>query len=235
MFLGGLARLGYRQAPVPPSIEPADLLLIWNRAGRWGDLAARYERAGARVIVAENGYTGGDLYALALGHHNGAGEWPVGDADRIALQALEIRPWRANGGAVVLLPQRGIGERGVAMPRGWVEDVTRRLRAHTDRPIRMRPHPGKGREHPAAALAGAWAAVTWGSGAGIKSILFGVPVFHELPQWIGAPAARFGIDAIETPFTGDRLPMLRRLSWAQWTPAEIEDGQAFAALLGGQR
>ncbi len=77
----------------------------------------------------------------------------------------------------------------------------------------------------------AYAAVTWASGAGIKAIVAGVPVFYEMPSWIGGPAAKFGIDEIDTPFFGDRLPMLRRLAWSQWGGEEVRAGEPFAWLL----
>jgi hypothetical protein len=70
--------------------------------------------------------------------------------------------------------------------------------------------------------------VTWGSGAGIKSIVAGIPVFHEMPNWIGAPAAKLGLDDIEQPFLGDRQPMLNRLAWAQWDLDEIASGEAIS-------
>lgn len=77
-----------------------------------------------------------------------------------------------------------------------------------------------------------WAVVTWSSGAAIKAIAAGVPAFHALPNWIGAPAAKpFGSD-LENPFLGDRLPMFQRLAWAQWGLDEIASGEPFKRLLG---
>lgn len=237
-FLKGLARLGYAVGQ-PPRERPApnDVLLIWNRSRANHDLANRYEAAGARVLVAENGYIGRDgdghlLYALALGHHLGAGAWVEGAGDRWDHLGIEPRAWRATGSEIVIMPQRGIGEPGIAMPSNWTADIVNRLRQVTGRPIRVRPHPGKDKTDPAPDLLNAWAAVTWASGAGIKSIVSGVPVFHDMPTWIGGPAAKFGIADIEAPFTGDRLPMLRRLAWAQWSVEEVQEGTPFKWLLG---
>jgi hypothetical protein len=237
VFRTGLARLGY-EVGQPPKADPSprDVLLVWNRHGLNQAYAERYERAGARVIVAENGFIGVDdlgnqLYAVALNHHLGAGEWPVGPEDRWSRLNIRLKPWRGAGREIIVLPQRGIGPPGVAMPSGWIEDVVRRLKAVTDRPIRVRLHPGKSRTDPWDDLQDAWAAVTWASGAGIKAIVHGVPVFHELPQWIGYPSAKFGVSQIEGPFLGDRLPMLERLAFAQWTLAEIASGEPFRRLL----
>ena len=79
------------------------------------------------------------------------------------------------------------------MPQSdWTVDVVSRLRRFTDREIRVRAHPGA-RPHPPLTpdLADCWAAVTWGSGAGVKALCEGVPVFHELAGWIGACQGMF--------------------------------------------
>lgn len=237
-FRAGLERVGFTSG-LPPLDRPGedDVLVIWNRSPKNEEYARRYESAGARVLVTENGYIGKDssghqLYALAIGHHLGAGSWPVGPTGRWDSLGVDIEPWRASGAEIIVLPQRGIGEPGIAMPKTWTDEVVARLRKVTDRPIRVRLHPGKERTDPYADLANAWAAVTWASGAGIKSLIAGVPVFHEMPSWIGGRAAKLGIDQIETPFLGDRLPMLQRLAWAQFTVDEISSGDAFRWLLG---
>ena len=192
-FISGLEKLGYRvtdKAKSDPQVN--DALVIWNRHRDIGP-ARIYERAGAPIIVAENGYIGRDeegrqFYALARSHHNGAGEWYVGEEDRWAKTGVRLRRWRADGDFILVLPQRGIGPEGVAMPRQWPIEIVRRLKGVTRRPIKMRPHPGKEKSDPSPDFAGCWAAVTWGSGAAIKAIVAGIPVFHELERWIGAPA-----------------------------------------------
>lgn len=234
VFAEGLRRHGFaidnkwRTDP-----EPGDVLLLWNRGRAYEPTAERYERAGARVIVAENGYIprrdeGGKFYALALDHHNGAGRWHVGDKPR-----FEIRdePWRERGDHVLVLPQRGIGPRGVAMPAAWLMGVKKRLAVITDRPIRIRPHPGAAKSDPAPDLLNAHCAVTWGSGAGIKAIRAGIPVFHELDRWIGASAATRLASDIETCNTPSREILWTRISWAIWGLDEIGSGEAFDRLL----
>jgi hypothetical protein len=232
-FAAGLARHGYLIDAKPQrQPRPHDLLLLWNRSRGMEGYARRYEQAGAKVLIAENGYLpdpkGGKLYALARQHHNGRGQWFVGPEPRMT---FPLRDWRASGGHVLILPQRGIGPAGIAMPSLWGDRMRARLRAVTDREIRLRRHPGAARSDPWPDLRGAHCAVTWGSGAGIKSIGLGIPVFHELAGWIGEGAARFGIRNIEDCFTGDRGPMFHRLSWAMWRLDEIESGEAFEYLI----
>jgi hypothetical protein len=239
-FVNGLAAAGYtvRIKPIQ-NISRDDILVIWNRGQQFRYESTRHEKAGSRIIVAENGYTdahdgdGHQWFSLALDHHNGCGTWWQGETPRFPLMRQNLRPWRAEGEFILALPQRGIGAPGVAMPASWPRLVVERLKKLTRREIRVRPHPGlKSLAKPLApALAGCHAVVTWGSGAAIKAIMHGVPAFYELPGWIGAPAARFGFDTIENPFLGDRGPMLERLAWSQWTVAEIASGEAIRTLL----
>lgn len=146
-----------------------------------------------------------------------------------------MSPWRADGTEIVVLAQRGIGCPGVAEPRGWAHQTADILRVRTERPVRIRQHPGERGMATATPLEhdlrNAWACVTWGSGAALKALLMGVPVFHGLKRWIGAPAALPWTDDLERPFRGDRLPMFERLAWAIWSLEEIQSGEPFRHLL----
>lgn len=213
--------------------QPRDVLVCWNRQAQYEAAAKRYERAGATVLVAENGYLGADsaghhLFALARDHHNGRGRWQVGGPERWAALGIEPQPWRAGGRNVVVLCQRGIGPAGVAMPRGWPADVERRLKMRGKRPVVVRLHPGRlpEREPLTDALADCWCAVTWGSTAGLKALLMGVPVVSEMPGWIGATGG-----TVDAPWRGDRQPMFERLAWAQWSASELETGEPFKRLI----
>lgn len=244
-FVEGLKRCGFaiseNIAHVP---SPDDVLIVWNRHGAHNGHAQRFERAGAKVIVAENAWIGKDasghkLYAMCLNHHNGAGTWRVGESDRWSTFGIALKPWRADGEHILVLPARGIGEPGIAQSRTWIDDVTRRMATKTKRPVRVRVHPGiKLRLNDAVLpplepdLANCWAVVTWASGAAIKALVAGIPVFYEMPKWIGTDAARQGIEDIEHPFLGDRLPMLQRMAWAMWGSDEIATGKPIKWLLG---
>lgn len=238
-FSSGLEACGFRVIEEPvPQPSPQDVLVIWNRMQRSEAFARRYELHGARVIVAENGYLGREWrgrvwYALSLWHHNGMGQWPDGGPERWESWSVPLEPWREGGEEIVILAQRGIGHPSVAQPRGWPEQAAAKLRK-SGRRVRIRVHPGErnmARATPLdVELAKAFAVATWGSGAALKAILMGVPVFYAFPHWIGGLAAKFGFDELE-PFRGDRLPMLRRLAWAQWNLDEIRNGEAFRWLL----
>jgi hypothetical protein len=217
-FRSGLRRLGFEVVHgLTCSPAGGDILVTWNRIGQ-GDTAARaFEAAGRPVLVAENATWGnefaGDRWlTVARGAHNTAGMFPVGDANRWDSLDIELKPWRGTGEAVVLA-QRGIGS--AAMPRGWPQQQRGRLR----------PHPG---QRPAARsleddLARAGKVITWGSGAAVKALMWGIAVESHMPNWIGE---QDNTDA-------GRLAMFRRLAWAQHRLSEIESGEAFSRLLGG--
>jgi len=236
-FIAGLRHHGYKVVESEwPNPEPGDVLVIWNRYRHLDAMAKRYESAGATVLVAENGWIGTDragvqLYAIARSQHNGAGEWHVGAADRWSKLGIELAPWRGRGKHILVLPQRGIGPPGVGMPMSWAANVLSRLKEVTDRPIKVRVHPGRHRPPLEPDLESCHAAVVWASGAGIKAIVAGIPVFYEMDRWIGAPAAVHGIGDLEHPFLGDRFPMLNRMAWAQYTVTEIQSGAPFEWLL----
>lgn len=235
----GLRRLGYT---LVAESGRADVLVIWNRYG-WRDTAAKeVESRGGSVIVMENGYLGNDFagdrwYAAALSHHNGAGQWFCHGNERWDLLGHPLLPW-SSGEEAVVLPQRGIGPAGVAMPSTWTQSTLRMLESKKIK-HRLRPHPGqhatklKSLEQD---LSNAKCAVTWGSGAAIKALAIGVPVYHDFPSWIGAPASlplsKIGVECLKSDEA--RIEMFRRLAWAMWRVSEIESGFAFDTLLKGK-
>lgn len=220
-FAAGLTRLGYSvELGVTMDPGPRDILCTWNRIGD-GDRAARvFESRGLPVLVTENaswgnGFAGRKWLTMARNFHNTAGRFPVGGAERWDGLGIELQPWRTEG-ETVLLPQRGIGPPETAMPRGWLEEAQGRF------PGRVRRHPGKQIAKPLADdLARCGRVVTWGSGAAIQALMWGIPVVSDMPGWIGE---QDNIDA-------GRLSMFRSLAWAQVEGHEVEDSSAFARLL----
>lgn len=241
-FSAGLRAAGYEvRRETPVAVMPGDLLLIWNRYGQYHDIATRFEKLGGTVVVAENGYLGKDgngnqLYALAQHAHNGRGQWNGGGPERFAALGIELKPWREDGGHILVCPNRSFGMPGMIMPCDWANDVAKRLKKLTGREIRVRPHPGNvpAKKPLADDLAGAWAVVIWGSSAGVHALVAGIPVICESPYWICKEAAgRF--EHIEHPaqfgWGRGRGHALQELSWAQWTLDEIQSGEAFDHLL----
>lgn len=243
-FHQGLRRLGFDVTTNPlRQIYPDDVLVIWNRGPGFDHEAKRHEAAGSRVIVSENGMTdardedGHQLFSLAMNWHNGAGHWFTGDSSRWSTLGIELQAWRPPGSEVLLLPQRGIGVAPVAMPRQWVQQAQKRVRELTDRPGRVRAHPGlKSKAGPLEPdLKNAHAVVTWASSAALKALIYGVPAFYCMPGWIGAGASKFlpKVTEIESVKCDDfaRVTMFERLAWCQWKVSEIASGYALDWLL----
>ncbi len=240
-FAAGLCAAGFEIAGeprAPPS--PSDLLVIWNRYSRYHDTALKFEAAGARVVVAENGPLGRDWrgqawYSIVEGAPAGAGRWLDGGPTRWEGLDVDICEWRKGGREVIVLAQRGIGPPGVRQPDGWHLKAAERFRSAGFR-VRVREHPGE--RQPVRSLEqdleDARFVVTWASGAAIKALIWGVPVVYGFSQWIGAAAA-MPIDSAPKgcdwePPEVDRLPALHRLAWSMWQTREIAAGLPFQAL-----
>ena len=216
-FKAGLERLGYTvQFGLTNNPGDRDVLVSWNRLREGANAATAFEKAGRPVLIAENAswgndFLGGSWLTLARSYHNMAGRFPIGDSSRWDSLGAELQPWRTIGETVVL-PQRGIGHPLVKMPVHWPQQQAGRIRQH----------PGRGAGKPLADdLGHAGKVVTWGSGAAVKALLWGIPVESHMPNWI---AAQDNTDA-------GRLAMFRSLSWAQWRLDEIRTGEALAWLL----
>lgn len=257
-FRAGLRRLGYEVVPIiRGTIEPDDLLVTWNLHGEAEQRAGLFRAAGAKVIVAENGYIGKDkdgrqLYALARDAHNGAGRWPQendagmrwmrqwaeGIVDDIATEGKLIAALGRNPSVVLVAAQRGIGSRQMRSPDGWHKQVAAQLQARR-MTCWVREHPGalfgaaKNQTPLYRHLAAARCVVVWSSSVGVRALLHGIPVVYCAPQWICADAAGWGIAAVEgaTHNYDATLKAMHRLAWAQWSIAEIESGEPFARLV----
>lgn len=248
-FMAGLKAAGYdARTGGPMDVRPGDLFVCWNRYGDMHNIATRVEQQGGTVVVAENGYVapGGvsphvtdprEWYALAIGGHNGSGTWPVGGPERWDALGVDLKPWRTEGDHVLVCPNRPFGRPDLIMPIDWADKVVKRLRKVTNRPIRVRAHPGNGAHKTPLAddLKGAHAVVIWSSSAGVQALIAGVPVICEAPAWICKGAADRNAECVEK--VGDRGGLLsreegfHRLAWAQFHHTEIASGFAFTSLL----
>jgi hypothetical protein len=122
---------------------------------------------------------------------------------------------------------------GFIMPVSWARDTVERLRRYTQRPVRLRPHPGN--EPPKKPLIedleGAFAVVIWSSSSGVEALIEGIPVFCTAPWWVCKSATKSDLKEIEQPRYGnERNRALELLAWAQWSVEEIASGEPFQYL-----
>jgi len=241
-MISAFRRMGYKIFSTPSQEpNPGDVIVTWNRYPRDEQFVRPYERAGGKVIVVENGYfgrgePGDEWYAMGVGQHNGCGTTPAPSPKRWDRLGIELKPWRTDGQEIVLLGTRGMGSDVTREPNNWLRNLSHALRRQTKRQVRVRQHPGPQWVVPKVSLeddlANAWAAVTWGSSAGLKALALGTPVFHGLPGWIGKRAARTVRHlTTEDRFLGDREQMFHHVAAALWSLDEIENGKAFRCLL----
>lgn len=249
-FVAGLSAAGFDVSFAGhTSFRPGDVLLIWNRYGHYDQLATAAERAGAVVLVSENGFVGRDqhgrqYYQLAVGGHNGSGWWRVGESDRLATLGIEpARTWQDTtpNATIIVRGQRGIGRPGVGSPPDWHNRMVARLRQFTQRRVVVVPHPGNGavdnKDHERY-LAGAHALVIWSSSVGVKALVAGVPVISDARYWVCKDASA-RMDQLESPDlrgieqSNRRERALHRMAWAQWSLDEIASGHPIRFLLDG--
>lgn len=218
-LVAGLRARGFAvREGIPTSRGAADdVFVTWNRFGEAERAAREFERAGRAVIVLENaswaGLVPGHWLHVAPSRHNTAGLHRDGGPQRWDALGVALEAWREEGGETVALAQRGIGSPPTAMPKDWPA----RQRC------RVRRHPGKGAhaDDLRRDLARCSRVRTWGSGAAVLALAWGIRVESDMPRWI---AAQDNTDA-------GRLAMFRRLAWAQWRLEEIASGEALRWVL----
>lgn len=243
-FVAGLNRVGYSVVQGGKPRGPEDLLVLWNKYDAQEQLANTWERSGGSVIVCENGYIGADakgrqLYAIAVGGHNGSGHVPVGSEDRFSALGIDVQPWQQRpDGYTLICGQRGIGSKDMASPKDWNQTAQRKLAG--GRPVKLRPHPGKDclKDEAMASLdddlAGAHSVAIWSSSAGVKALVAGIPAAYDAPAWVCHRAAMRGVETLlHTTITDDvaRKAALHEMSHSQWAVDEISSGEPFARIL----
>lgn len=237
-FNAGLEKAGFEVHGEPRDAPRAgDVLVIWNRYARYHELALRFEHAGGRVIVCENGplgrvWRGETWYSITASMPGGAGTFPDGGPHRWESFGATLCEWRKPGREIIVLAQRGIGPPGIAQPKGWHQKIAAEFARVYPGAVRIREHPG---EKPCKSLdedlLDARFVVTWSSGAALKALLVGVPVVYGCAQWLGASAGTPYLSASQIPTHRERMPTFHRLAWSMFRTQEIATGRCFQHLL----
>ena len=171
---------------------------------------------------------------------------------------IHLKPWRTQGNHVLLCLQRDGGwSMGGVEVLDWAMKIILQLRRYTNRPIRIRAHPGDKRakkycdrliklcigrrllnvelsapdtslEHD---LKNCWAVVNHNSSPTVGAAIEGIPVFVTDPERSQVrEIAETRLDKIETPMTPDRDAWIQRLSQFHWSHQELQDGTAWAHM-----
>lgn len=225
---------------------PNDLLILWNRYQRNESDAQAIERAGGKVVVLENGLLGRNFddsvnhYSISVHQHNGLGENALPNMNRWERKferKIATHEWKNNhGGDIIFLSTRHMGSDICKEPKGWRDEIAILAREKfPNNRFRIRNHPGAqanlSQTELEKDLSNCKAAITWGSSAGIKSILFGIPVFYGLTGWVGSCAATHISKMGERIFTGSRDQLKAKVASFIVDEYEIKSGEAFDWIL----
>lgn len=148
--------------------------------------------------------------------------------DRAEKMGAPMEPWRRDGDHVLLaIPGRHFGMALGIDVDAWIETAYARIRAHTDRPIKIRPREGYG---PLAAdLDGCWAMVTHSSNVAVEAVCAGIPVIVE-PTSAAAPVGSTSLADLASPPTPDRSKWWASLMCQQFSLDDMRDGTAYRFL-----
>ena len=236
----------------------ADVAVIWSQlwTGRMAPNRAVWQEftaAGKPVIVMEVGQLmRGVTWKLGINGVNARAQWGEGSQEnRAKLLSVRLQPWH-QGDHILIAMQRTDSEQWAGLPSAeqWLRQTVDRIRAHTDRPIVVRPHPrqrlapisGVQIQQPQALrgtydefdfrsnIGRAWAVVNENSGPGSQAIIDGVPAFVGADS-MAVPVANTDFVLIEKPRMPDRSAWLEQLCHTEWTVSEIRSGLPLGRLL----
>jgi len=166
---------------------------------------------------------------------------------------IKCEDWKLSGDYILLCLQRDNGWQGKGFnQQSWVADTIKHLRLYTDRPIRLRCHPGSIADTSAFVnlpgisvsnckqtsimddLRNAHAGVFYNSSSSVACALAGVPVFVCERSAVTWNIANRDFSKIENPDRLDRQQWLWQLAQAHWSRRHSQNGdiwRAFESLL----
>jgi hypothetical protein len=171
---------------------------------------------------------------------------------------LELTPWRTTGNHILLCLQRDGGwSMGGWDVVDWALKTIIEIRKYSDRPIRIRPHPGdkkarkyseriiklcQGRRLTSLGISNeghslmddftdCWVVVNHNSSPGVAAAIQGIPIILTDPACSQASAvSTVGINSIENPLMPDREAWAQRISQFHWSHEELRSGVCWAHM-----
>ena len=162
---------------------------------------------------------------------------------------LQMQPWRDRGSYILLLMQRDGGWSMKGMnPIEWVQNKIHEVRAVTDLPILVRPHPGKHIDLSQLAqfnvmlspskqrslyddLSDAHAACVFNSSSGVAPILAGVPLVVDDRSSVCWAVSQHDIARIRDPEFFEREQWIHDLAACHWSDEESRQGLVYQKFL----
>lgn len=230
---------GGRLPTCPPHRLMPGNVAVYGIMRGCSEIIAQAQNAGRRWLYIDRGYFRasrdkdyGGFFRVTCDdyQHGGLGEY---GEERWQRLNIRMSHWRKSGTHIVVCPPG----RAFANYRGfcadkWLADVLAKLRASTDRPVRVREKPtDKNQKNIPLGfdLAHAWAVVAHSSNAAVEALLAGVPVFCTAPC-AAYLMGRNDVTKIEAPDYPEREGWARALAANQWTLDEMRDGTCWRDL-----
>lgn len=165
---------------------------------------------------------------------------------------MDLRPWRFSGDHILICLQRPMGwsMRGQNLMQ-WFESTLSQVRQYTNRPIRVRWHPGDWKNFPSqvnfekynvtlspqerhitADLVNCWAVICHNSTPSSVAVIEGIPAFiTDDPGYCQAGAvANLDLSRIEDPWLPDRTQWIHRLAQCHWSFEDLRSGRQWAHM-----
>jgi len=166
---------------------------------------------------------------------------------------MDLRPWRTTGNHILVCLQRPLGwsMRGTDLIK-WLKRTLGQIRAHSDRPIVVRWHPGDWKAFPnyksildkfdvtvspqgrhiTEDLVNCWALVCHNSTPSAVAPIEGIPAFiTDDPGYSqGGDIANIDLSLIETPNMPDREQWIRKLAQCHWSFEDLRSGRCWAHM-----
>jgi len=164
---------------------------------------------------------------------------------------IDLQPWREDGEHILICLQRNGGwSMGAYDVMKWCNDIAKKIRLRTDRPIVVRTHPGdkRAQQYIRSAPKGVkiskaesivddfkncWACVTYNSSPGVAAAIEGVPVFvtDANPQNSQAyTVSNTDIEQIEQPQIYDRQDWIEKISMSHYNFEDLQNGTAWKII-----
>jgi hypothetical protein len=165
---------------------------------------------------------------------------------------MDLAPWRTKGQHILITLQRPMGwsMRGLNLMQ-WLDTTFSTIRQHTDRPIKLRWHPGDWKNFPTHLdlsaynvklstpdthitqdLVDCWAVVCHNSTPSSVAVIEGIPAFiTDDPGYCQAGAvANTDLSKIENPWMPDRESWIRKLAQCHWSFDDVRSGRCWTHM-----
>ena len=165
---------------------------------------------------------------------------------------IDLKPWRNTGNHLLITLQRPMGwsMRGLNLME-WLDNTFTQIRKYSDRPIRLRWHPGDWKNFPVGVdlskfnavmspqerhitedLRSCWAVVCHNSTPSSVAIIEGIPAFiTDDPGYCQAgDVANTDFARLENPHMPDRDHWIRKLAQCHWSFNDVRTGRCWSHM-----